>query len=432
MNINKYYISKKEYIDIDEYKNFLKKIYNNLLISKNIYDLPIITNKNMCNCNSNSLSNINYIISASNDIYTANIKKNCITNSTYFNTNVNKIILKVCNGIDDEDDEFGENECLYIEELITSIFFSRLVIKKITSNLLLLFGFMNKCSLKNKDYKLLSNKNNESIIFNSYVNGDVFKKMKTILTIRQVFELFYTIICCYASYGFCISDINLENFMNTKDSFKTCIKVYDKIFYFQSYNSVCIIDYQTNNISENIVNLKKFIYAFSKLLDDDIKRELLNIDSGDYENVMKQLINCECFKHYLISTKIKSINCRDITFSILYKPLSKINSSNKKTLKSKSRIYNSIKSRINKFESNIFKNKKKISNINSNKIISNINNTKKTQKTYNTKKTQKTYNTKKTQKTQKTQKTYNTYNTKKTQKTYNTKKTQNNINLSKI
>ena len=191
----------------------------------------IKTNENP-NVKKTVLTNIKFLTSASNDIYIANIKKKCITNSTYFNNNIKKLILKVCKGYEDDDeDEYSENECLYIDELITSILFSRLVIKNITSNLLLLFGYMNNCKLNYNNYKLLNNKKNESIIFNNYVNGDVFKNLKTKLKIRQVFELFYTIICCYASYWFCISDINLENFMTMKDNFNTTIKIYDKIFF---------------------------------------------------------------------------------------------------------------------------------------------------------------------------------------------------------
>ena len=357
MNSYKFYISKTEYIDKNDYNKFLKNLYNNLKIGNNIYDIPIFLNT-MCNCNANSLTDIKFLTSASNDVYTARIKKNCITNSTYFNTNVKKIILKVCNGIDDDDDEFNEMECLYVDELISSIYFSKLVVKNITSNLLLLFGYMNKCSLNNNEKQLLLNKKNESALFNNYVNGVVFKELKNKLTIRQVFELFYTIICCYASYGFCISDINLENFMTSKDSFKTCIKVYDKIFYFQTYDSVCIIDYQTNNTYDSVVNLKKYIRAVSRLLDDNVKEELLNIDNDRYDKVLRQFINCNCFKPYLISSKIISSGCRNINFDVISRPLSKIKSSNKKTFKTKSKLYKTIVSRINKFDSSIFKNKK--------------------------------------------------------------------------
>lgn len=363
MNSEKFYISKTEYIDKNDYSKFLKNLYNNLKIGNNIYDIPIFLNT-MCNCNANSLTNINFLTSASNDVYTASIKKNCITNSTYFNTNIKKIIIKICNGIDDDDDEFNEMECLYVDELISSIYFSKLVVKNITSNLLLLFGYMNKCSLNNNKKSLLSNKKNESALFNNYVNGVVFKELKNNLTIRQVFELFYTIICCYASYGFCISDINLENFMTSKDSFKTCIKVYDKIFYFQSYDSVCIIDYQTNNTYDSIVNLKKYIRAVSRLLDDNIKEELLKIDNDKYDKVLKQFINCNCFKPYLISSKIISPGCRNINFDVISRPFSRIKSSNKKTFKTKSKLYKTILSRINKFDSSILKNKKTKTNTN--------------------------------------------------------------------
>ena len=148
MKKKNHYLSYNEYININDYKKFLKNIYNNLSTETNIFNFPIIKNKNMCNCNVNSLTNIKFLTSASNDIYIANIKKKCITNSTYFNNNIKKLILKVCKGYEDDDeDEYSENECLYIDELITSILFSRLVIKNITSNLLLLFGYMNNCKL---------------------------------------------------------------------------------------------------------------------------------------------------------------------------------------------------------------------------------------------------------------------------------------------
>ena len=320
---DKYYLSFNEYINVNDYKKFIKNIYRNLEFDKNIYEIPIVKNTNMCNCNINSLTNIKHLTRGTNEIYTANIKKTCISNSTFFSNKVSKIILKVCNGFGDDDDD-DEYECLYTNELITSILYSNLVINNITSNLLLLFGYMNNCRLSN----LLNNKKNESVLFNSYVNGTIFKNLKTKLNMRQVFELFYTIICCYASYGYCIVDINLENFMTKIDSFNTVIKVYDKMFYFKSNNSVCIIDYQTDNIPEQIVNLKKYIYAISKLLDDDVKNELLQINSGDYTFVMKQFINCKCFEPYIIYNKNKCEKYRNIIFDVLKVPST--NSLNKK------------------------------------------------------------------------------------------------------
>lgn len=328
ININ-YYISFNNYINVKDYKKFLKNIYKNLKFDKNIFEIPIFKNIDMCNCNINSLSNIKYLTRGTNEIYTANIKKTCISNSTFFTNKIDKIILKVCNGFGDDNNE-DEYECLYTNELITSILYSNLVINDITSNLLLLFGYMNNCKFDN----LLNNKKNESVLFNSYVNGIIFKNLKSKLNMRQVFELFYTIICCYASFGYCIVDINLENFMTKKDSFNTVIKIYDKMFYFESYNSVCIIDYQTNNKPEIIVNLKKYIYAVSKLLDDNVKNELLEINSGNYTYVMKQFINCKCFKPYVIYNKNKCKKYRDITFNIVKIP--SIKSLNKrKSLKSK-------------------------------------------------------------------------------------------------
>ena len=316
-----YYLSFNEYININDYKKFIKNIYRNLEFDKNIFEIPIVKNTNMCNCNINSLSNIKHLTRGTNEIYTANINKTCISNSTFFSNKVSKIILKICNGFGDEDEEY---ECLYTNELITSILYSNLVINNITSNLLLLFGYMNNCRLSN----LLNNKKNESVLFNSYVNGTIFKNLKTKLNMRQVFELFYTIICCYASYGYCIVDINLENFMTKTDSFNTVIKIYDKMFYFESNKSVCIIDYQTDNKAENIVNLKKYIYAVSKLLNDDVKNELLEINSGDYTYVMKQFINCKCFKPYIIYNKNNCNKYRNITFDVLKVP--SVNSLNKK------------------------------------------------------------------------------------------------------
>ena len=324
-----YYLSFNEYINVNDYKQFIKNIYRNLEFDKNIFEIPIVKNTNMCNCNVNSLTNIKHLTRGTNEIYTANIKKTCISNSTFFSNKVSKIILKICNGFGDDDDD-NENECLYTNELITSILYSNLVINNITSNLLLLFGYMNNCRLSN----LLNNKKNESVLFNSYVNGSIFKNLKTKLNMRQVFELFYTIICCYASYGYCIVDINLENFMTKTDSFNTVITVYNKMFYFKSTKSVCIIDYQTDNIPEQIVNLKKYIYAISKLLDDDVKNELLKINSGDYTYVMKQFINCKCFEPYIIYNKNKCEKYRNIRFDVLQVPSTKSLNKKKSLFKS--------------------------------------------------------------------------------------------------
>ena len=344
---NNYYLSFNEYINVNDYKKFIKNIYRNLEFDKNIFEIPIVKNTNMCNCNINSLTNIKHLTRGTNEIYTANIKRTCISNSTFFSNKVSKIILKVCNGFGDDDDD--EYECLYTNELITSILYSNLVINNITSNLLLLFGYMNNCRLSN----LLNNKKNESVLFNSYVNGTIFKNLKRKLNMRQVFELFYTIICCYASYGYCIVDINLENFMTKTDSFNTVIKVYDKMFYFKSNNSVCIIDYQTDNIPEQIVNLKKYIYAVAKLLDDDVKNELLQINSGHYTFVMKQFINCKCFEPYIIYNKNKCEKYRNIIFDVLKVPST--NSVNKKKSLFKSSLSlsktRSTKTRLTKIRS---------------------------------------------------------------------------------
>jgi hypothetical protein len=329
---NNYYISFDNYINIRKYKIFLENIYKNLEFDKNIFEIQIVKNKNMCNCNINSLTNIQYLTIGSNEIYTANIKKTCISNSTFFSNKVNKIILKVCNGyIDDNYIDDGENECLYTNELITSILYSKLVINNITSNLLLLFGYMNNCKLGN----LLKNRKNESVLFNNYVNGDTFKNFKSKLNMRQVFELFYTIICCYASFGYCIVDVNLENFMTKKDYFNTVIKVYDKMFYFESNKSVCIIDYQTNNISEKMVDLKKYIYAVHTVLDDNVKNELLKIDIDNYTNVMKKFINCKCFEPYVIYDKNKCKKYRNIVFDVVKVPSVKFLNKKKTLFKSK-------------------------------------------------------------------------------------------------
>ena len=359
-----YYISFNNYINVKDYKIFLRNIYKNLEFDKNIFEIPIFKNKNMCNCNINSLTNIKHLTRGTNEIYTANIKKTCISNSAFFSNKVNKIILKVCNGFGDNDDD-DEYECIYTNELITSILYSNLVINNITSNLLLLFGYMNNCKLDN----LLENKKNESVLFNSYVNGNIFKNLKSKLNMRQVFELFYTIICCYASFGYCIVDINLENFMTKKDSFNTVIKIYDKMFYFESYNSVCIIDYQTNNNPETIVNLKKYIYAVSKLLDDNVKNELLEINSGNYIYVMRQFINCKCFKPYVIYNKNKCKKYRDIVFDVVKVP--SIKSLNKKKSLLKSKVFSrklfsktklhSIKSKISRKNSKLSSTKPKLS-----------------------------------------------------------------------
>jgi len=379
-NIN-YYISFNNYINVKDYKIFLRNIYKNLEFDKNIFEIPIFKNKNMCNCNINSLSNIKHLTRGTNEIYTANIKKTCISNSTFFSNKVDKIILKVCNGFGDDGDD-NEYECLYTNELITSILYSNLVINNITSNLLLLFGYMNNCKLDN----LLENKKNESVLFNSYVNGNIFKNLKSKLNMRQVFELFYTIICCYASFGYCIVDINLENFMTKKDSFNTVIKIYDRMFYFESYNSVCIIDYQTDNNPETIVNLKKYIYAISKLLDDNVKNELLEINSGNYIYVMRQFINCKCFKPYVIYNKNKCKKYRDIVFDVVKVPSIKSLNKKKSLLKSKvfsRKSFSKMKSKTSTRKSKTSTRKSKVSSKTSkiySKLFTNNNLLKKTHK----------------------------------------------------
>ena len=347
----KYYLSYDEYIDINSYKLFLKRIFNDLEFEKNVYELDIIKDKNYCNCNINTITNVNLLAKASNEIYSGEISKNCISKSTFFDKKIKKIIMKKCSGFINSDgieEDDGEYECLYIEELITSILYSRLVINNITSNLLLFFGYMTTCNFIN----LLNKKKNESVIFSSYANGVTFKKYDKKLNVRQVFELFYTIICCYANYGYCIQDINLENFMTIKDKFNTVINIYNKTFYFESSKSVCIIDYQTNNIADSYVNLKKYIQPLSKVLDTKIKNELLEINPGSYTSVMKQFINCDCFKPYIIYNKNKCKNYREMVFNVLehisHERLDSIKKSLRRYIQSKPQLISMTKTKPSK------------------------------------------------------------------------------------
>jgi len=170
--------------------------------------------------------------------------------------------------------------CLHSYEIIVSIKFSYLVINNITSNLLLFFGFMANCELKDKKNKnILKNDVDESIILSSYINGKPLSTLKKNLNIRQVFEVFYTIICCFYYYGYCIEDINLGNFLTSNDSFYTSITIDDNnIFYFPIYESITIIDYQISpSNTAPIINIKKYIRGLSNLINKNVLDELLHL-----------------------------------------------------------------------------------------------------------------------------------------------------------
>ena len=210
------------------------------------------------------------------------------------------------------------NMCLHSDEIIVSIKFSYLVINNITSNLLLFFGFMANCELKDKRNKnILKNDVDESIILSSYINGTPLSTLKKKLNIRQVFEVFYTIICCFYYYGYCIEDINLGNFLTNDDSFYTCITIdNDNIFYFPIYGSITIIDYQisTANIVP-IINIKKYIRGLSNLIDKKVLHELLKINNGKPKDVLSEFAKCSCFQKYKVLDKsIIGRNSRNIIF----------------------------------------------------------------------------------------------------------------------
>jgi hypothetical protein len=210
------------------------------------------------------------------------------------------------------------NMCLHSDEIIASIKFSYLIINNITSNLLLFFGFMANCELKDKNNKnILKNEVDESIILSSYINGIPLSMLKKKLNIRQVFEVFYTIICCFYYYGYCIEDINLGNFLINNDSFYTCITIdNDNIFYFPIYESITIIDYQispSNKVST--INIKKYIRGISNLINKKVLDELLKINNGKPKDVLSEFVKCACFQKYKVVDKSGvGKNSRNIIF----------------------------------------------------------------------------------------------------------------------
>ena len=395
---NKHYIYFDSYVNITKYEKFLDEFIRNIIIKN-----EFIINKNLCydkNCSKNALYNIALFAKASNDIYKANIKTNCIKKNLYISKSVKNIILKLCNYSDyyiqqsktngnskgkkksrlsmpiysklfsklsskqlrlhqgisydniknislnilqpsvitpnkssnasansrisswskdiRHDNSEDYNMCLHSDEIIVSIKFSYLVINNITSNLLLFFGFMANCELKDKRNKnILKNDVDESIILSSYINGTPLSTLKKKLNIRQVFEVFYTIICCFYYYGYCIEDINLGNFLTNDDSFYTCITIdNDNIFYFPIYGSITIIDYQisTANIVP-IINIKKYIRGLSNLIDKKVLHELLKINNGKPKDVLSEFAKCSCFQKYKVLDKsIIGRNSRNIIF----------------------------------------------------------------------------------------------------------------------
>ncbi len=214
------------------------------------------------------------------------------------------------------------NMCLHSDEIIAGIKFSYLVVSNITSNLLLFFGFMANCELKDKKNRdLLMNEVDESIILSSYCKGKPLSTLKRKLNRRQVFEVFYTIICCYYYYGFCIQDINLGNFIANEDTFYTTITVstgtVSKIFYFPIFQSITIIDYQISaKQRDTIINIKKYINGLRNLLEPSVFADLSKINNGHPINVLNEFIACECFQKFVIASRDdkKYKSCRNIVF----------------------------------------------------------------------------------------------------------------------
>ena len=214
------------------------------------------------------------------------------------------------------------NMCLHSDEIIAGIKFSYLVVSNITSNLLLFFGFMANCELKDKKKRdLLMNEVDESVILSSYCKGKPLSSLKKNLNRRQVFEVFYTIICCYYYYGFCIQDINLGNFIANEDTFYTTITVstgtVSKIFYFPMFQSITIIDYQISTKQrDTIINIKKYINGLRNLLEPSVFADLSKINNGHPINVLNEFIGCECFQKFVIASRDdkKYKSCRNIVF----------------------------------------------------------------------------------------------------------------------
>jgi hypothetical protein len=214
------------------------------------------------------------------------------------------------------------NMCLHSDEIIAGIKFSYLVVANITSNLLLFFGFMANCELKDKKNRdLLMNEVDESVILSSYCKGKPLSTLKRKLNRRQVFEVFYTIICCYHYYGFCIQDINLGNFIANEDTFYTTITVstgtVTKIFYFPMFQSITIIDYQISaKQRDTIINIKKYINGLRNLLEPSVFADLSKINNGHPINVLNEFIDCECFQKFVIASRDdkKYKGCRNIVF----------------------------------------------------------------------------------------------------------------------
>ena len=391
MSKKRYYIYFDSYISIDKYTRFLDEFQKNIIIKD-----EQIVNSNLCydkTCSKNTLYNISLFAKASNDVYKANIKTNCIKKSLFISKSVKNIILKLCNYSDyyseysdkskgkkkiirndsrghshltskllpkltnnraqsanihpitritrtykstlktsssaqlnsasswskgvRTDNSADYNMCLHSDEIIASIKFSYLVVNNITSNLLLFFGFMANCELKDiRNRNLLRNDVDESIILSSYCEGKTLSNLKKYLNIRQVFETFYTIICCYYYYGYCIQDINLGNFIANEDSFYTTITIGDTIFYFPIFQSITIIDYQiSTKQKDTIINIKKYINGLRNLISPRVLQDLLKINNGPPIDVLNEFIECECFRKYKVANRSKvDRHTRNIVF----------------------------------------------------------------------------------------------------------------------
>ena len=107
--------------------NSFSKGVVNIISDKNIYDLGYDVSIYEDSTNKLNIDDVVKKEYESKYIYSKTKVPNLgISNSTFFTNKIDKITLKVCNGFGDDDDE-DEYECLYTNELITSILYSNLV-----------------------------------------------------------------------------------------------------------------------------------------------------------------------------------------------------------------------------------------------------------------------------------------------------------------
>lgn len=265
--LNKIYTYKyNKYLQIggdrEKYKKFLLNILQNITTcyTQQIGNTTFCNfTQTLCSCD-NKLKIIKLIAKASNSVYLCEILNDCDYESVFLEKSSAKVAVKFC--------DLDEFTCSIANEVINMLKYSMFAINNICSNYLYFFGYVNKCKnifVNNQEYFSATDTDDISCTISEYIDGetlDSFVVSNKKLSIRQIFEYMYSVLCSLICLGYFIDDIHPDNIMVCDSKQKSIIEIYDKYYIFDDTNTIKIIDYQTigkTTLINVIINIKNFI-----------------------------------------------------------------------------------------------------------------------------------------------------------------------------